>query len=82
MKKMERLFKAKKMAVSKVNKIGSDLDELIMERWGFNFSETDDDPIIDTLDYGTSFISFDEFERRMNEYKSNFDNDNRKFGTI
>jgi hypothetical protein len=49
------------------------LDTLIQQRWGFNFSETDDDRIIDTLDYGTDGLSFDGFVEKMNEYKAKYD---------
>lgn len=47
------------------------LDQMIDEEWGFNFSETDDDEIIDTLDYGTNSITFENFKSKMDYYKKN-----------
>lgn len=81
-KTMKQLFNERKKAVAKSNKIGFELDELIQKRWGFSFSDTDDDPIIDSLDYGTNSISFDEFVKRMDIYKHNFDASDGSFGCI
>lgn len=47
----------------------SNLDRMIEQRWGFNYSQTDDDQIIDTLDYGTDELSYSEFVEKMNKYK-------------
>jgi len=57
------------------------LDQRINEEYGFSYSETDDDQIIDTLDYATSDISFKEFTERMQTYKKNLEKDGR-FGCI
>ena len=69
-KTMRQLFEDKKKFVLKTHEIGRTLDRLIEEKWGFHYSETDSDSIIDTLDYGTSSISFSDFRERMDEYKS------------
>jgi len=68
-KSMKQLFEEKKKLVVKTNEIGRQLDKMIVEKWGFHYSETDDDPMIDTLDYGTSGISFVNFKKRMDTYK-------------
>jgi hypothetical protein len=57
------------------------LDRMIDEKFGFSYSETDDDKIIDTLDYGTDDISFEEFKLRMEQYKKDFEEDG-KFSCI
>ena len=44
------------------------------EKFGFEFSETNDDQIIDTLDYGISDLSFENYLKAMNEYKKKFNN--------
>lgn len=80
-KTMKQLFNEKKKLVRKTNEIGRELDKMIIEKWGFSFSETDDDPMIDTLDYGTNSICFEEFEDRMNRYKKSFE-DNGRFEAI
>lgn len=68
-KTIKQLFDEKKKLVRSANDIGRQLDAEIMKTWGFSFSETDDDPMIDTLGYGTNSISFDEFKRRMDHYR-------------
>lgn len=62
--------------------IGNTLDSLIVKEWGFHYSETDDDMIIDTLDYGISAISFESFVRKMDEYKKNSDENDGEFGIV
>ena len=57
------------------------LDRMIDDKWGFSYSETDDDKIIDTLDNGTDDITFEEFKLRMNQYKIDIEEDN-KFSVI
>ncbi len=79
---MKKLFNEKKKLVVKTNITGRKLDALIYEEWGFSFSDTDDDPIIDTLDYGTNSISFEKFKERMNKYKKNAEENNGDFGYI
>lgn len=57
------------------------LDRMIDDEWGFIYSDTDDDKIIDTLDYATDDITFEEFKSRMNQYKKDLDEDG-KFSVI
>ena len=66
---MKRLFDKKKKLLKQLNDVGYLLDREIKERWGFHYSQTDNDPMIDTLDYGTSDIDYKEFEDRMDGYK-------------
>jgi len=70
---MKKLFEKKKKIIRETESIGHELDLLITKKYGFHYSETNDEKIIDSLDYGTSGISFEEFERRMNLYKQDFD---------
>ena len=81
MKSIEDLIKQKQRAVLKMNSIGTELDRLIIEKYGFHYSETNDDPIIDALDYGTNGITPEDFHERMSLYQEDFDNDER-FRTI
>ena len=71
---MKALFNKKKKLVQELNNIGCLLDREIDERWGFHYSQTDSDPIIDTLDYGTSSIDYKDFVERMHEFKKKEDN--------
>ena len=71
---MKKLFDKKISLVKQLNEVGHDLDNLVVQEYGFHYSETDDDKIIDTLDYGRSLITYDEFHRRMMLYKEDFDN--------
>jgi hypothetical protein len=80
-KSMRYLFDQQKKLSRRARINGHELDMLIMKKWGFNFSETDDDPIIDTLDYGINSISFEEFCDRMDKYKSTR-NEDGSFETI
>lgn len=81
MTELEKQYnKVKKLAQKHLDE-GAKLDRLIMDRWGFKFSETDDDAIIDTLDYGIDNISFKTFERKMNGYKSNYEK-NERYGYV
>lgn len=68
-KKMEELFNLTKKLASEQLEASTKLDRLIEERWGFNHSETDNDPCIDTLDYGTQSISFTTYCNIMDGYK-------------
>ena len=70
---MKGLFNKKKKLIKQINEIGYLLDKEIEERWGFHYSQTDFDPIIDTLDYGTSDIEYKVFVEIMNEYKGEKD---------
>ena len=66
---MKSLFNKKKKLIKQLNEIGYSLDKEIEKRWGFHYSQTDSDPLIDTLDYGTSDISYKEFVDMMDEFK-------------
>ena len=76
LKELKNLFEAKKKTIKKANDAGFALDRKIDEIFGFNYSETDNDELIDTLDYGTSSITFKYFLELMNYYK-----DEKKFGS-
>jgi hypothetical protein len=78
---MKALFERKKKLIEELNAIGYQLDKKIDERWGFSYSETDDDEMIDTLDYGTSSINYATFVRKMNTYKKNMKKDG-KYGVV
>lgn len=66
---MKQLFNLKKRLIQDTNLVGLLLDSKIMEKWNFHYSETDDDAMIDTLDYGTQEIGFKCFCNIMEEYK-------------
>lgn len=78
---MKALFNKKKKLARQLKEVGHLLDLEINKKWGFHYSETDDDQIIDTLDYGICGISFDTFIRKMDEYKENLEND-EDFGLV
>jgi len=56
----------KKLAISHAD-CSRRFDNLLIEHWKEHYSEKDIDPIIDTLDYGTSNITFEDFMEYMNE---------------
>lgn len=66
---MKRLYNKKRRLVQEINEIGYLLDEAIEERFGFHYSQTDNDSIIDTLDYGSDDLDYKDFVKLMNEYK-------------
>lgn len=66
---MKALFNKKKKLVKQLNEIEVILDEKIIERFGFHYSQTDNDPIIDTLDYGTDDIDYLHFIQLMREFE-------------
>ena len=66
---MKTLYNRKKKLAEELRRLGFQLDQKIDERFGFHYSETDDDEIIDTLDYGTSDLDYSDFIKKMNEYK-------------
>ena len=45
--------------------LNRELDSLISQHYQFHYSEYDIEPIIDTLDYGTDKISFEQFIEYM-----------------
>lgn len=68
-KYLKILFEKRKKYILKSKQIGELLDKEIVSFFGFNYSETDDAKLIDTLDYGTDNIDFNDFFELMNYYK-------------
>ena len=67
--KLRKQFeKVKKIAFKNRNE-SHKFDLMIDEVWGFSYSDVDFDSAIDTLDYGISNISFEDFVKEMNNYK-------------
>ena len=75
-KELKKLFEATKKARKEATDLSYLLDKKINEIFGFNYSETENDEIIDTLDYATNNISFKHFFELMKYYK-----DERGFGS-
>jgi len=67
---MKSLFNKKKKLIKQLNEVGYLLDKEIEKRWGFHYSQTDSSKMIDTLDYGTSDISYKDFVEMMDEFKA------------
>ena len=72
-KEMKALFNKKKKLIQEANGVGSVLDVKIRERWGFHYSQTDSDPMIDTLDYGTDALDYKGFVEMMDDFKEKQD---------
>jgi len=70
---MKTQFNKVKALTLKLKNESWKLDNMIDEKYGFSYSETDNDRIIDTLDYGTDDISFEDFKLIMEQYKKCFD---------
>lgn len=66
---MKALYNKKKKLIKQINRIGWLLDREIEKKYGFHYSQTDDDEMIDTLDYGTQDLSYHDFVEKMNEFK-------------
>jgi hypothetical protein len=81
-KQLKKQFEKVRKLTKERHQQGIVLDKMIKAKWGFHYSDTDDDPMIDTLDYGTNSISFENFKERMEEYKKNYDENNGEFGVI
>ena len=71
---MKNLYNEKKRLMKELNKVGYLLDKKIEERFGFSYSQTDSDPMIDTLDYGTQDLEYKEFITLMEGYKKDLKN--------
>ena len=52
-----------------------------VKQFGFEIGETNDDSIIDTVDYGIGGLNYKDFIDRMKQYKKDFDS-NKNFRTI
>ena len=72
-KEMKALFNKKKKLVQELNDVGRVLDEKIREKWGFHYSQTDSDPMIDTLDYGAADLDYKGFVEMMDDFKDKLD---------
>jgi len=66
---MKKLFNEKKRLVRLMNRTGYLLDREIEKRFGFHYSQTDSDPMIDTLDYGTQDMEYKDFIELMEKYE-------------
>lgn len=66
---MRELFDLKKTLVKQMKQVGKRLDEKIVEEWGFHYSQTDNSPMIDCLDYGTNDMTFEDFTEWMDTFK-------------
>lgn len=71
---MKALYNKLKKKQAEVRFMSSELDRLIQERWGFDYSQTDHDRIIDTLDYGTDDLEYKEFVKLMDKLKDQVEN--------
>ena len=76
---LKKLFNKRKKFARQNFEAGQEFNRLMNRVYGFTYSDTDDDFIIDTLDYGINSISFETFEAKMKIYKERFDND-KPFG--
>lgn len=45
------------------------LADIEIKKYGFEFSDTDSDKIIDTINYGTDNYSFEDYNEEMKYYK-------------
>lgn len=68
-KEFKKLYNLTKRLSQQHHEASWQLDRMIDKYYGFNYSETNDDQIIDTLDYGTSGLNFESFIKLMDEYK-------------
>ena len=67
---MKAQFNKVKNLAKKHKEESTKLDRMINEKYGFSYSETDDAKLIDTLDYGTDDITFEDFNLKMSEFKN------------
>ena len=67
---MKTQFNKVKKLAKKHKEDSAKLDKMIYEKFGFNYSETDDAKLIDTLDYGTDDITFEDFYFKMIDFKN------------
>ena len=81
-KKLEKQFeKVKEIAVTKHYE-GHKLNLMIEEKWGYSYSDKDLDEIIDSIDYGTSNISFERFIELMNDPNKRYIESKKKGGLV
>jgi len=74
-KSLRQLFDEAKKAAYKKAEIRRELDERIIAKWGFHFSDVDEDTIIDCLDYAHVDMTFEDFVERMDYEKSQREDD-------
>lgn len=67
-RKLKKLFEERRALARKNLEVALEFDKKLSEYYDFPFNETDNDEMIDTLDYGTNSISFEEFIKRMEHY--------------
>lgn len=75
---MKALYNRKKKLARELLALGRELDSKIEEKWGFHYSQTDDDSCIDTLDYGTQDLEYSVFVKKMNEFKKEVERGDRR----
>lgn len=66
---MKALYNNLKKKQKEARMLSCKLDQLIQQRWGFHYSQTDHDRIIDTLDYGTDDLEYSQFIKIMDDIK-------------
>jgi len=68
-KELRELFERNRKLARELTEASIQFNQRVEEYFDFPYSDTNDDPIIDTLVYGINGISFDEFIKRMEHYK-------------
>lgn len=71
LKELRRLFKIKKKLTRELLVLGQEFDKKIIEVFGIHYSNMDDEPLIDTLDYGTNSVDFETFINSMIDNSNN-----------
>ena len=64
------LFNQMLRAASDHSVMKSKFDRIVEDVFGCHYSDFDDDDLIDALDYGTGYCSYDEFVKRMKEHQN------------
>ena len=72
---MEKQFEKVKDLAIRFHKEKMKLDGMIEEKWGFHYSEFNDDALIDTLDYGIGGASYSYLVDVMDEQKGKMSNE-------
>lgn len=73
-KEFKRRYDNLKRLARRYMDASKEFDLYAQDFYDFSHSDTDDDELIDTLDYGINSISFKEYVRRMNAYEEDFVN--------
>lgn len=69
-KKLKELFEKRIETAAAFKSLCLEFDNIVENEFGMTHNETDCEELIDSLDYGTTKITFEEFIDRMNYYKS------------